>query len=89
MPEEKNHFALGALLALGLLLAVYVFVPYVLSAPAEIATRRHWISVATLETVHAVVAPVGYLRMRLPLYDRLMEAERKFCMRQGWVYLYH
>jgi hypothetical protein len=81
--NERNRSVIGAV-AVVLLLATYLFVPYALYIPVDVAVGREWISYETLATFSRLFAPVAFVRTRIPLYNQMLEAEWWFFLTHGY-----
>jgi hypothetical protein len=84
MSDEKNHYGSGIAIAAGALLAIYLFLPVVFLMPIFAADKHHWIS-RSLENqlIDVVIAPATFIADRVPVYERMLEAEGRFCERHG------
>lgn len=71
--------------AASVLLGIYVFFPPVVLVPIIVAFDHHWIPESALAIATNAFAPLEWIANRVPLYQRMIQAEFGFCSRMGWI----
>ena len=79
-PEKESHRGAAFAVALGVLFAVYLFVPFVFAAPLSIAQRSGIISPWA---ANLPFAPLDWLYRKAPPYKALIESECELFERIG------
>lgn len=79
MPEEKNHRASGLLVALGVLLAIYLFLPVVFLIPIDYARAQRWISKTAALQCNRFFVPHAIMSRFSAPFGELLRKEMDFC----------
>jgi hypothetical protein len=83
MSDEKKQYGGGLAIAAGVLLAIYVFLPFAFLIPLKLAMEHNWISVEVWQKSVVIFVPIEFITVRSPAYKRLLDEEHDFCAQHG------